>query len=183
MDIHNVNRKICLVSLAAAAFWTAQTSAFDLRAFRQAFLENISVSVELKGAGLVGHVTRSPIYDVEYEAFRGHSDYPSLAYIEVFEVEGELVPIRVPSTDEPLPYFNDLVHPDFRLTGATARDFLELLKAALPSKFDDIDFDRIQQQGEQWQFISSEFLDRHAGFVVTVDETGRISQVAYSLEL
>lgn len=172
-----------LFILATPAF-SDELVNYDLREFRQAFMENVSLDVEMKGSDLVGQVSRSPVYDVEFEAFPGHSDQPSYSQIRVFRVEGELVPIAVPGTDEPLDYFDRLIAPDFRLDESTADDFMKLIRAAMPeSKFEEIDVERIRQRGGEWHFLAGEFFDNYSGFVVAVDQEGVISGVAYSLEL
>lgn len=152
--------------------------------FRQAFLDNISLEVTTLAKEHVGTVIQAPIRKVKFEAFAGHSDSPSYGRITVFESDGQLVPVEVPATTQPLPYFDKLCHPDFSLTEESASAFLDMLKAIMPdSFFDTFEGQRIRQSDGQFQFLTGEFFDDLKGFVVSVDEGGHITSVSYSLEL
>lgn len=173
-----------IISTTLLALLLASTVAGAADQFQERFLSNISLEVTPKGEQYVGDIIQSPVYKVRFEAFPGHSFSPSYAIIEVFDSGDDLVPVVVPSTNEDLPYFNQLVHPDFQLDTSSAADFEAMLIAVMPGDFfDDDRSDSVETSDGRWIFYTGTFFDKRKGFVIDLNESGQITGVSYSLEL
>lgn len=185
MNLRHITTPI-LAGLVAATFalWAPATPALDKAEFREAFFDNMDLDIETRGRKHVGEILVRPVHFVTFEAYEGHSHTPSRGSIIVYEYDGRLEPLHVPSTDERLPYFDDLLNPDFRLTAERAEAFMDMLHDIMPeSLFDKLRIERIRPGDNRWEFLTGTFFDNLKGFVVDVDDEGRITDVSYELGL
>ncbi|MCC5849193.1 MAG: hypothetical protein JJU29_13990 [Verrucomicrobia bacterium] len=102
----------------------------------------------------------------------------------IFLADGTLRRIVSPSTNMPLPYFMDLIDPEFQLTEETAPVFKQMLQSLMHRRFfDDIEPDIVRIDDETWHFYTGTFFDDLKAFVVSVNEEGNVTAVHYNLRL
>lgn len=179
-----------LASITAQSGWAS-----DDAEFRDKFLEHLVIETSSHGERFVGDVLRFPVREVAFGFDAGESQSSGSFSARGFQADravarlyenddGALVLVSTPTTSEPLPYFDDLIHPDFRLTEGTADDFQSALKAIMPDNlFERLDGESIRSREGEWHFLTGTFFDDLKGFVVTTDDEGRVQAVSYDLKL
>ncbi len=102
----------------------------------------------------------------------------------IFLADGSLKRIVSPSTNMPLPYFLDLIDPEFQLNEETAPVFKQMLESLMRRRFfEEIEPDIVQVDEETWHFYTGTFFDDLKAFVVSVNEEGNVTAVRYHLRL
>lgn len=154
---------------------------------RKKLLEDMVVDLSpLRGEGLRDVLHRT-VWELEVtllpqedQGGRARSNQTDL----VFLADGELKRIVSPSTNMPLPYFLDLIDPEFRLNDESAPVFQQMLKSLMHRRFfDEIEPDIVQVDDETWHFYTGTFFDDLKAFVVTVNDAGKVVAVHYHLRL
>jgi len=169
---------------ALVLVFALQPSWADDAALREKIMENVALELEPKGEELVGKSIQYKVYAAKLEAFSDHNFFAHTINIRLYQdAEGEVIPVFTPTTNEPLPYMDGLIHPDFRLTAETAEQLKTVFETVMPENFfDDVDdVDPIRQVDGKWQFITGTFFDDLKGFVVETDDEGKVTAVTYSL--
>lgn len=179
---HGMCKRVLAVVCMTVAPWLAQAA--DNTSVETMFRDSMAVEVKEAVRPAFDGIFAHSVYDVEYTMFSDNERFSPGSDYRVFVVDSRLEPIFMPGSNTSLAYFDDLIEPAFRLTKGTAPDFMSALKALMPEKsFDDVEGKAIRQVDGQWQFVTGTFFDDSKGFVVSVDDEGRVEEVAYNLKL
>ena len=100
-------------------------------------------------------------------------------------VGDKLVPVSRPGTDGDCPDIASMFKADFKLK---SDDDANAVQAAFNQLYPLITDDEkkavaFHHNGHDWQFIRGTFFDKHMGFIITTDDSGKITAVKYSLKL
>jgi len=149
-------------------------------------MEKVSVELAPVGEDLFGGIMRYQVFAAEIKAFDEEHSFGGIQTRVYADEEGEVVSVFTPYTDQPLPYMDGLINPDFRLTEESASELQALLKAIMPENFfrgmeaiEDVEV--IREKNGKWQFLTGTFFDNLKGFIVAVDDEGRVIGVEYAL--
>ena len=177
-----------LIAIVAARPAVSQ----DAEAVETMFRDSIEVAVAPVEVAAAGKVLSSPVFGLRYDLFSGYegaSPYRGVASgdFNAWIKDGQLIPIyglAELSTDDPLDYLDGLFRPDFRLDADSAEDFMSVLQALMGrDQFESVPVETIQNDGNTWYFVNGDFLSYYKGFIVTVDDDGRIADIEYKLSM
>jgi hypothetical protein len=166
---------------------TADTAADD-EAFINSHLDKlVKVHVTRIDAPAVGKVFGATILKVDMSP---RDSQFSNSILKIARVGDDVVQITEPSETKDLPEMQKLIKTDFTLKSTDdAKVFQDALDAIYP--VDPLGFDKeaaaakkFKQDGKQWTFIrGTTYEKKNKGYVITVDDAGKVTGVKYSESL
>lgn len=171
------------VLLIASGSVDSQTSA-DVE---RMFLDDLEVTVERVTNPGFETILSSPVFKVAYALMASQGEMSTSGEHHVWIKDERLVPIYDLGslyTDDPLDFMDGLVDPAFRLDEDSADQFMSVLKELMGrDSFESVPVEAVQNDGDNWYFLTGDFFDNYKGFVVSVDADGAVTDLAYELSM
>lgn len=160
----------------------AQDAASDQAFFDRQTDKFIKLQPERMTAEALTKVFSAIIYHVKVVASDGSS-----ANTVVARTGDQITMISIPGTTTDMPDLAKLFKPDFTLKSeADSRLMQDALDVMYPidTTFnkDDINAKAMRHTGNQWIFIRGKFFDHFRGFIITTDNSGKVTAVKWTLD-
>lgn len=161
-------------------------------AVERMFRDDIDLSLERIDMPDAEAVLSTPVFRISYSLMASYEGaLPSNGALSddlhVWVKDDRLVPIfglSYLSTDDSLDAFDGLINPAFRLNEGSADQFGSMLREVMGrDRFESVPVDAIQNAGNTWYFLIGDFLSYYKGFVVTVDDEGAVTDLAFELSM
>lgn len=169
-----------VVSLARQV--RAQDAASDQAFFDKQTNKFIKLQPERMTAEALGKVFSAIIYHVKVIASDG-----SYANTVVARTGDQITMVTIPGTTTDMQDLVKLFKPDFTLKSEAdshlMQDALDVMYP-IDTTFnkDDINAKAIRHAGSQWTFIRGKFFDHFRGFIITTDNSGKVTAVKWTLD-
>ena len=172
-----------LIASLSVQVTVAQENEFE--ELEMLFLDDIQTEFTQVASAETSEVLQHSLYQLAYTPFSSLIE-DSGRQLEreriVYEHEGQLYAFWTPTTNMDMPFFDNLVDPDFRLDESSASAFRDLLITVSGDDFfESVDTDDIQYHDGEWVFLTGTFFSDYKGYVVHVDDTGHVEGVSYDL--
>ena len=133
-------------------------------------------------ADVLGKVFNATVYSVAVVNSDGGSTNAVVA-----RTGDDITIISTPSSTMDMPDFVKLIKPDFTIKSDSdaraSQDALDLLYS-IDSTFnkDDLNARATRHSGSQWTFVRGKFFDHFKGFIITTDDSGKITGIKWTLD-
>ena len=149
-------------------------------------LDQVSVKIEPISSKVMRTVFKPKFYNIIICINTPGSPYIEFNYGLVYEMNNILTYLQMPTGDQELSQYLEIINDNFLLKSSTSASVVMLEKALEliePVSTKGNKLHRIKHSKNKWTFIRSKFFDNYSGYIFHTDDKGKIIKVEYSMDI